>query len=36
MTRHTDGPYYDLIHKAYGPKHDILRHGHFGGKKVPN
>jgi len=32
--KHTDGPYYDLIHRAYGPNHPILRHTDFNNKKV--
>ncbi|CAE7543467.1 Eogt [Symbiodinium microadriaticum] len=32
--KHTDGPYYDLIRRAYSPRHELLRHGHFQKKKV--
>lgn len=32
---HPDGPYTDLIRKAYSPNHDLLRHQHYRGKKVP-
>lgn len=32
--KYPDGPYIDLIKKAYSPKHDVIRHAHYGGKKV--
>jgi hypothetical protein len=34
--RHPDGPYYDLIKRAYSPSHPLLRHDHFKNKKVPS
>lgn len=32
--QHPDGPFLELIHKAYSPKQPPLRHQHYGGKKV--
>lgn len=32
--KHTDGPYLDLIKKAYSPKHPVLRYHEFSGTKV--
>lgn len=29
-----DGPYYELISKAYSPKHPVLRHTHYRGKVI--
>jgi hypothetical protein len=34
FVRHTDGPYYELIKKAFSPKHPLLRHAEFSGAKV--
>jgi hypothetical protein len=28
----SDGPYHELISKAYSPKHPVLRHTHYHGK----
>lgn len=33
---HPDGPFYELIQKAYSPNHPILRHSHYRGQKVCN
>lgn len=30
--RFSDGPYLDLVHKAYGPSYPVLRHTHYQGK----
>lgn len=32
--RYPDGPYIDLIKRAYSPKYDVIRHAHYSGKKV--
>ena len=32
--KHTDGPYLELIQKAYSPNHPVIRHQHYKGKKV--
>jgi len=32
--RHIDGPYLELLQKAYSPKHDVIRPSHYGGKVV--
>jgi len=28
----SDGPYHELIEKAFSPHHPVLRHGHYRGK----
>lgn len=32
--KHTDGPFHELIQKAYSPNHPVIRHQHYAGKKV--
>ena len=32
--RHPNGPYMELIKKAFSPNHNIIRHEHFRGKIV--
>jgi hypothetical protein len=32
--KHPDGPYLELIDKAFSPNHKVLRHQHYRGKKV--
>lgn len=32
--KHPDGPFMDLIQKAYSPHHPVIRHQHYKGKKV--
>ena len=36
LDKHTDGPYLELIQKAYAPNHPVIRHQHYQGKKVEN
>jgi hypothetical protein len=32
--KHPNGPYYELIGKAFSPNRPVLRHQHYRGKKV--
>jgi hypothetical protein len=32
--KHIDGPFLELIRKAFSPNHEVIRHEHFKGKKV--
>lgn len=32
--KHPDGPYLDLVAKAFSPRHPVVRHGHYGRKRV--
>ncbi len=34
LDRHPDGPYHELISKAFSPNHPVIRHQHYRGKKV--
>ena len=31
---HTDGPFLELIKNAFSPNHNVIRHTHYGSKKV--
>ena len=33
--RFSDGPYHELIQKAFSPNHPVLRHTHYKGKVSP-
>lgn len=32
--QHPDGPFIELIEKAFSPSHSVIRHSHYRGQKV--